>query len=114
MPDIHFWTTDEYKLLLARLIILESNQRQLENRMQISEQQQADLIREVDETKAALTSLSTAYVGVRDALAAAQAEIAALGQPSTAIDAAIAALNDEQAKVVALLSAGGGSGPVVA
>lgn len=111
---LYHLTPDEYTGLVSQLLEAHARIDALERRMQITEQQAADLTREVEETKTALKALADAFVAVQGALTAAQAEIAALNQPSPALDAAIAALNDEQAKVAALLAGGGGGGPVVA
>lgn len=107
-------TREEFAGLLALVQLTTARINQLENRMQITDQQAADLTREIGETKDALSALAGAFVGVRDALVAAQAELARLNQPAPAVDAAIATLNDEQAKVAALLAGSGGAGPVVA
>ena len=112
MPLVHGLievpTRQDFDAALAAIVELRNRIAQLENRMLLTEQQQADLLREVDETVAAMTALSDGYNGLKGALADVQAQLAALNVPAPAIDEAIAKLDAAQAAAAAVLAGSGG------
>jgi chromosome segregation ATPase len=95
---------DDFDALVRAFTDLTSRVANLEKRMLLTEQQQADLLREVDESLATIKALSDAYVSVKTSLTAVQAQLDALNVPAPAIDDAIAKLDAAQSAAAALLA----------
>lgn len=113
MISVALITSDEYAGLVARITLSESRITELTERMDTMLAAVEKLVREVSEQRTVTESVLTFVAGLKEQLAAIQAELAALGTVSETLNALADDLDSQQQALAAAIATDGGDGPVV-